>query len=500
MTLWPIRQYHPPSLNVFQCDVIASNTMKIAIVAPYARVRPHFETDLELAQRHLSAGDQVTVVTCDGGLAACDANPQHTATDCLKCTGRRDAGLKMLSGDFQQIQLFKPEEADTAADENWPDFTDIDQLKAFQHDGMDLGYAVVSSLATLFRDPEFDVQQQRHLVCRLLTATRQSFQATRKLLQAESFDRVYVFNGRFAPLRGVLRACQVEGVECYTHERGRDFRHFTLYENTLPHDIQYVGRRVEQNWAAAADRGDREEVAEQWYQRRAAGKATTWHSFVADQETDSLPEGFDHRKRNLALFTSSEDECAAIGEYWHFGMYRDQLEGVQAIAEGLRDHAETTHLYVRMHPNSAEANSRTNHELAKFSSPAVTVIQPTESIDTYALIQHCDTVISFGSTVGIEAVYWGKPSILIGSSFYEAVGGVYHPQRHEELLALALSELRPQDREAALKYGYYWATLGEPFVHFEPTDLFRGKFRGKRIAIDPWTRVRIQWSKWKRAA
>jgi len=37
---------------------------------------------------------------------------------------------------------------------------------------------------------------------------------------------------------------------------------------------------------------------------------------------------------------------------------------------------------------------------------------------------------------GIEAVYWGKPSIVVGNSYYHQLGSVYYPQTVDELQKL----------------------------------------------------------------
>ncbi len=71
---------------------------------------------------------------------------------------------------------------------------------------------------------------------------------------------------------------------------------------------------------------------------------------------------------------------------------------------------------------------------------------PESSISTYAMMKHCDRVVSFGSTAGLEAAYWGKPSILAGTSFYRNLGATYNPRTHEDLVALIMAERLPPKR------------------------------------------------------
>ena len=46
------------------------------------------------------------------------------------------------------------------------------------------------------------------------------------------------------------------------------------------------------------------------------------------------------------------------------------------------------------------------------------VVGPGDDVDTYQLIQVSDLILTFGSTVGVEAIAMGKPSIIIGKALY----------------------------------------------------------------------------------
>lgn len=66
-----------------------------------------------------------------------------------------------------------------------------------------------------------------------------------------------------------------------------------------------------------------------------------------------------------------------------------------------------------------------------------------------------DKVISFGSTMGVEANYWGKPSILLSASEYYNLGVCYLPSSIEELCEMIKADLQPLAKEGALKYAFY---------------------------------------------
>jgi hypothetical protein len=98
--------------------------------------------------------------------------------------------------------------------------------------------------------------------------------------------------------------------------------------------------------------------------------------------------------------------------------------------------------------------------------PNITVIPASSPISTYKLIDHCEKVIVFGSTAGIEANYWGKPVILLGGSLYHHLNVAYYPKNFIELDALLFAKLDPKPRLGALKFGFYFfGERGRPYKY-----------------------------------
>jgi hypothetical protein len=293
-------------------------------------------------------------------------------------------------------------------------------------------------------------------------------------------DKVYIFNTRFATSRPVFRACQTESVPCITHDRGCDFNHFSCYEDILLHDIAPYETALRAAWDLA-DTGVRESVGAKFFEDRARAVKQSWFSFVENQRAGLLPDTWNGNVRNVAIFLSSEDEFAAIGDEWKNPLYSNQLECLRRLAtdtcnlQGIR-------LYVRAHPNLSGLRNASTVALRHLRAPNLEVIVPESNVSTYAVMKHCDRVITFGSTAGIEAVYWGKPSILAGICRYRNLGATYNPRTHEDLMALVVTErLPPKEKLGALMYGHYEQTKGERFKYFEGLDVRDGLFKGDRI-------------------
>jgi hypothetical protein len=450
-------------------------------VLPWARYTPHLETDLELFEEHLERGDEVDVLCCRADLPACDRNPRHLLGRCRMCVGRLDAALRLLSRPVRRFPIVDPSAKDSrelAALRR--EFATEEELKAFRVDGFDLGYGVLSSMISFLRDPDPVSAANRPWLSNLLVSALAVHRSVRHRLAAEHYDRVYVYNGRFAITRAVLRACTSAGVECFTHERGSDHSRYSLHHNTTIHDPGAMYRAIHEAWEAERDNKRRQAIGAKFYEERAGGREQAWISYVKDQRVDLLPKGFDPEGRNIVIFNSSEDEFAAIGDAWRNPLYETQNDGIVHLAGALADHPEIR-LWLRVHPNLRGVENRQTREIEAFSFPNLTKIAADSPVGSYALLRSAWKVATFGSTMGIEATFWRRPSVLLGPSLYRELGATFNPVTLEEAIDLLVRDLEPKPLEPALRYGFYQKTFGRPFRHYRPQGVFRGTFRGKRV-------------------
>ena len=99
-------------------------------------------------------------------------------------------------------------------------------------------------------------------------------------------------------------------------------------------------------------------------------------------------------------------------------------------------------------------------------------------------MEQSETVITFGSTVGVEACYWGKPSILLGMALYQGLDCCYIPSSHEDVINWLREEKLPAKlKNGALLYGNWELNRGYKFKHFHHTKLNTGTFNGKTIGL-----------------
>lgn len=470
--------------------------MHVAFVGTYGLWSPHLETELELAERHLEQGDRVTWVLCDGAFDACETNADHDEVRCRECTWHIEMGLGLLSGPVELTRMddWLSEEDRARVDSVPTGLGSYEELKALEVDELDAGWGALSSSIWLARDAVVDPGSD--VVARLTRAGVKGMLATRRLLDAHpTLERVYVFNGRMAPTRGVLRAVTARAastgraIDCFVHERGQDLKHYGLFPNSMPHDIDVNVSRANRSWdECELSPDERERVATEWYEGRARGQQGSWFSFVDGQQAGNLPAGWDPAARNVVLFTTTEYEYVAIGKEWESPLFATPHAATMEIARALSARGKVN-LTIRLHPNPDGRGSQSVAESLTLDLPGVTVIPPESEVSTYELMRAADVVVSSGSTAGVEATFWGKPSVLAGRSMYYGLGACHEPESVEELLdMLEDPDLPTASHEGALRYGFFQATRGEPFRNFVPEGVFNGLFKGVQVAPTPLQR------------
>lgn len=470
--------------------------MKVLVFSGYANYT-HYGADLELIQRHLDEGDEVLNLHCAGDIPTCDFNPCHGAIECRTCIRTRQRGLSLVSPNVASAPFLNLTPANRRELESLPEsYGTLESLRTASVENFDFGWAVLSSVVSLIRDPEPDLRLHGNLARRFAWAALATYRSIQNHLDREKTDCVYVFNGRLAIYRAVLRACQSRGVACYTHDRGCDIHHYATFRDAMPHDLQLVRAEMRQAWDRAAGDPARFDVAEKFFVERMNGMPQDWLSFVGTQEAGMLPASWEGSRKNIVIFNSSEDEFAAIGDEWKNPLYPSQLDGIRRIIESLTTERQGLKLYLRMHPNLKGIGNQQTTALYDLERDYFEVIRPESAVSTYALLQQCDQTVTFGSTVGIEAVYQGKPSILAGPSFYRDLGCTYNPSSHEELVQMIRSDLQPKDKTPALMYGYFMRTFGIPYRHVSAAGFLDSRFKGQSLATkmpfaDAWL-LRVQ--------
>jgi hypothetical protein len=446
--------------------------MKILLLPFNPAWTPHFETELELIVQHQECGDDVYLLVDDGRLTFTVSDPYNSYDMKKVSTSRLRQGLELIK--FPKRNIIKINKKLRDAGVIPPKFCSYEELQNFKIAGAELGRGVISTITSLARDNRFDVEAYADFIYRGLWSSLLVYESMVDAIARYNPDVVYIFNGRFAELWAAAEACKRCKVTFRTHERGCNIHSYAVYENSSLHDIETLKKEV-----ASIGSAYEKNIAEKWFFDRRLGKDQGWFSYVKEQKKQQLPPNFDTSKMNIAIFNSSLDEYESFSA-WNTPFYANENEGIRMIFDSFAHHSGV-HFYVRMHPNLKGLDNTQVRELYALRYSHVTIIDPDAAIDSYALLDACDKIVTFSSTIGVEGCYWGKPVILAGRAIYENLNCCYSPSTHQQLVDYLKADLDPLPLQGALQYAYWQSTYGRPFKHFNATGYFQGTFMGQNI-------------------
>jgi hypothetical protein len=356
---------------------------------------------------------------------------------------------------------------------------DVNSLKNFCYKRHALGLGVASSLISKYKDPDIDIKKLNFEVKYALIAAAVVYERALELIKLYMPDVILTFNGRFACCYPIVSAANEVGVKIKLHERGCDFRNYEVFESCV-HSFEMLRERVVRHWDNASDKTSAGRQGEDFFKRRREGDGLGWKSFTTHQTIGEVIPGIG--KRRIVYFSSSDDEFAATeGEMVQKFEPVGQKAAVQRLINICRE-INDSELIIRVHPRVADCSVAELAWWLDLANQGVVVVPPLAKIDSYALAETAAVVCTYGSTMGVEAAYWGTPSILLGDSGYSGFGCCFEPESDVELKFLLLNIPNHWDRIGCVKFGYYMVTFGKKFIFYKPTSLFDGTFLGDELS------------------
>jgi hypothetical protein len=392
--------------------------------------------------------------------------------------------LKLVSGDFEVIKLadiISAEDRKITAD-FFANAQTIDR-KLF-YSNFDVGEAAISSYITRTRDKELALAADTNFITQVSINSLLVYLGVKRFLQDRAISKVILFNGRLDYVRAVLRACESLSVECHVFERARPGGYYEYFVNTLPHNIKAKKQLIEDAWnLSPLPLDEKIKIGSEFFNRKIRGEVTISKSYTSGQTKNALPSEIDFSKPTFVLYNSSDDEFVAVGEEYKNPFFEDQNAGIEYLVEQFGKRYPQFNLVIRMHPNltgidfSYATDIKAMHQRYK----NVFVITPESVIDTYALLNKAWKVISFGSSMGMEATFWEKPVILLAKCRYFFSDVAYVPENIDQIDSLLVKELKPKEKLNAIVFGFYYTHGGTKAKYFESKSMTEQIFKGRTM-------------------
>ena len=425
----------------------------------------HNAESVELAKAALGRGNDVYWLQCEGELASCPANGEHSLLACAECKVRSSLVRRDFLDESIHFETLRLSHVPVELEQ----VSAVQFLRDFCFDDAPLGELVLSQLVEATLDtiiPDSVVENQGR---RLLQNAINLYQASLNFIHDRGIDEVYAWNGRRPSDGPVLWAAKKMGVDYYAHITGGSRTSLLVLPATKIHDRVASSEFREGLIAdAKAELGTATVMAqgEEFFERNRNGTLDTigYRHFRSARGSASSAS----RKASWVYFSNSPFERGFMSD-WADGLIdaRDQFDLLTKLHSLLPKDARMQ-FTVRWHPNLRNAGPGLRIALNQCveSTPDFYHVPPESDLDSHALMEEADVVVSNGSTMGIEATLFGKPSILAGVAGYSGMDGVYEVRSVSELSKLLQTPLSPKAADKAREYGWYLANFGNHVVTY----------------------------------
>ena len=362
----------------------------------------------------------------------------------------------------------------------WSDnfYGDLKKLKNYKYRNCNLGIGVASSLISYFNDYNFNPKLELKKVRSLLFCSALIYERALFFLEKEKPKKVLTFNGRFATCLPIVRAAEKLKIQILRHERGSNFDKYEIYKKGV-HDINYIQKRVSYYWRNNKNK-NKTTRAHSFFNlrinRRPLG-IDQGKIFVLNQKKGLLPV-LPTNKRIVVFYTTSNHEYAAVSNFEF-----NQIQTFKKMLQIINNFSDI-YLVIRVHPNNNRKNNLDDKLWASFSKHKnICVINSQDTCDTYALMKRADIVVSYSSTIALEASYFGKPSVVLKKFWWTQKKSILLINNIRQLNKIFNKnyKFRKIKKTACLPVANYMLNYGKKFRYYNPESFYRGKFLGQNL-------------------
>ena len=464
--------------------------MKILVYSHVPMWEQHHAESIEICLKHLNCGDEVFMLACDMSLSHCPANFLKNKNFCNRCLKQTErTKITILENKIKHLYL------ELGNDDNNVAVNSVEEFSNFKFDNVPFGEFVLSTLIGDYLQTSYynfdDIIKANGL--EMMNSSINLYKRVQKIITENNIDRVYTWNGRRASDAPVNYAAKKMKIQFFSHISGGTRDKFQIESAISVLDVDLYKKVSNGFYEEHKKNGTLKEFEKEGLNHfnflrygNLEGYSYGLQQFSKNFDKKNIFEK-KKNKKNISIFPGSN------WEYLAFANGLDKIDGKSFSQYNMLEKVlsnnyikDNFNLYVRWHPYLQHAGSKEKKHIYEIKDKYnhVNFFMPESNANSYNLLDFSDVVITFGSTMGVEATIYGKPSILLGRTFWEDSGAAYIAKSTNDLIILLKEEkLKPKPFINAIKEGYYQRHRSRESFEYVTSDPKKVKYflKNKRI-------------------
>lgn len=459
--------------------------MNNLIIFPNGIQNPEIYVLLSKAQEILDHKEKLTIVTCNPEIkSTCAYNIFGQSNICSLCKKNKKNLFSKLRGKFEILNFNNFENEDN--EKSFRDIKNLDRIFRYKFMSVETGIAAYATYINLTRDSDMEGMLSYKIVNQLIRSSNSITKFFSRFLEGQNITSIFLFNGRFHNVRPFVDLSKKKklNLTVYEFNAARNLKkNNNVFEyKSLFNDPKDYLKQANKLWKSKNIK-TKLSVSKKFYTSKALGKTVDdIRSYVNEQKIGLLPKNWNEDNHNIVVFTSSDDEYKTGSLDYSKNFFPEQFETIKKISQMLINKKKYK-IWVREHPNLKDVFWKYRSKIFELNLKNVEVIEARSPISTYSLMFASKKVITFSSITSVEALYWGKPSIILGRIPHENFEGFFTPKNFKELKTLLINKnLKSASNLGALKYALFRSLGGKKFKYLNGNETDGYSFKSLKIS------------------
>lgn len=376
-----------------------------------------------ITHRLQKKGYQSVFLICDKSLPICN-NERNLKTRkedkhlCSNCYNPYSFLEKYTGARFLKISEYTNNQSIETELINIEKLATLDECRAYTFEGIEFGKIAEKSVLRFFLIGQLSNTEKHIKIYRRFLHSLIYFESAWKgALEKEKInpDLVLLYNGTLSFETYIREFCKKNSIDYVTHETYIGKNSWIYKKNNEVMKLNW-----DEHWESFKHQpltSNQKEQAKNFIEGLRGGKEM-YTKLNKETPLDNRLIG----EEFVVLFTNLNFDTSVLGRN---PVFDSMIDWINHVIDYWIENKITKKLVIRIHPAEAKLIKATSD----FTGPKIEgkvkghdniiLFNSADSVDSYTLIEHMQLGLIYGSTIGMEIAYMGKPCLVAGDAFYK---------------------------------------------------------------------------------